>query len=504
MAIYLVAALGLVLSSSGVVASEGGAPKGEAYGAGIDAVADRSDPWPSYGVGNYRPPSTGTFYGKLRLEGRYEWSDAPPGQRDRDSDLYAHLTLGTDGMWLEKLDLRFDGRVSKDIDGSSNPLTSLDPFIDARDVEHEHRFLFEIYTAYARYRAIEDTVDVTVGRQYVTEAEWVHFDGISFNAPRLGGLVSVGGFFGRWVHFYEEFEEKAVGGGHIIVHALPWLDIGLSDIASSDNLFELEVRAQPIEGLLVSPGFRMLDDDLERIYIDIDYWNEDLGLEARASFRRYFSSAETWAFGLTSQDSKFDRVRLRLPEPPASEDYEVAVWKELLPQMLGIEVGVFRKHIRRHRSQTGWEASFWEPWVALDLHPIEGLTIDAKATYADFHRPDVFVDRSDFQRVQEIVFDEEQRAVGEEDYLEIQVGLRYRMQDLFTVGGEYIFREYRAHTPFFDSQRFNANAFRVYARVDIIEGLSARVDYLYDEDLTDEPDGLRKSEAVWASVEYSF
>ncbi|MHC4391893.1 MAG: hypothetical protein ACYS22_11345 [Planctomycetota bacterium] len=467
----------------------------------MDAVADRRDEWPPYGVGNYRPASKGTFYGRFKSEIRYEKADLNSGAsgKDDDLDIYEHLTLGTDGVGLERLDTRFSGRWSKDIDGSRDPLSGADYLIDARDQYHERdRHLFEINTAYARYRAVEDALDVTVGRQHVTEAEWAHFDGIAIDAPRITKLVSFGAFLGRRVHYYGEWDEKAVGGGHVTFHLGDRIDLSLSDVAGEVNVFEAKAHIELAEGLLVIPKIKLIDENFDRLSLDTNYWDDDLGLDLTLNFAAHLTPSDGFEFGHTSADSAF-KERFRIPEPSSYYHIEAIAYKEIVKGLFGVELGLIRHELFKSPKENGWESNYWEPWIGFDLNPIEALHLNAKATYADHHRPSV-------SPVTNGGFREGVRGEGEEHWFEFEFGSRFRLQDLLTLGGGYYYRHFQTHSGLVRGQEFDAHAFNVFGDLDVpeVDGLSLRVEYQWDQDLIDPVEGISRSEAVWASVEYAF
>lgn len=457
-----------------------------------------------------RPDSYGPakLYGRLRTEARYEVARLEGARDEVDLDFYQWLTAGTNGLGLEGLDTRFVGRWSKDLDGAGGSARSGEEvFVDARDRLNERRELFHVYTAYARLRdAGGAPVDVTLGRQSVQEVEWAHFDGASVTARRLGDAVSAGAFVGRRAFLYEELERKAIAGGHVTWHALETVDLVVSDVYYVENTLGLTGRWSPggaLEGLFAAATLRWIDEDLDRAEAALDWISTDLGLEASLEYAREFGGADDdFGFDYTAADGEVERLRIR----PLERSHRVAAraYKRIV-RPFGVYAAIERLEVDRRRDEDAWQnASFWQPSAGADLSgwPIAGLYVEARLTYADFHRP---------APPPGVLFDEPLRGEGERDWFEVFAQVRQRIGRAALVGFEYAYREFDWRSKFTRLRRLDAESFRIYAKLDAgeliaaVRGLSLRVDYWIEEDVPFlDAEDLDRAEGLWAAVEYSF
>jgi hypothetical protein len=449
----------------------------------------------------------GKFYGRLKTELRWESAGLRDAHDQEDLDLYQWLTLGADGLVHPQLDARFVARFSKDLDGAHGVHRGEDVFGDARDdIRDGARDLLQVYTAYARFRDLGGAVDVTAGRQSVHEVEWAHFDGVSFEAKRLGGAVSLGGFFGRRAVLWRDFDEKLIEGGHLTWHALETLDFTVSDVYYVENSLGVRAAWSPkelVEGLLVEAGAKLIDEDLDEVGIAAEWSSADLGLEATLSWKRHFLGVtESFHFDYTWRDRSVER--LNLSDLDGFDDWEARLYKRIV-RPFGVFAGLLRRQVFDHRAESAWEtSSYWQPSGGADLEdwPWYGLRVDGRFTWADFHRPAVPAGA---------VFDEKLRGEGERDWFEVFVEVRQKLGKLALLGFEYTYREFDYRSKFRRERRLPCETFRVYARLDIGEiagaarGLSVRIDYWNEEDdAFVYRERIERAEGVWAAVEYTF
>lgn len=476
---------------------------------GPGAAAARADDNVDSGYGG------GRFYGRLKSELRWENTHVFAAPDAHDLAFYQGVTLGTEKLGLDNLDTRFVGRFARDLDDRFSPLSGRDLFLTPLDTIHSRRELYQVYTAYARLRDVGGAADVTVGRQSVQEIEWAHFDGVSVDAKKLGGAVSVGGFFGRRAVLWEDFSTKLIGGGHVTWHALDWLDFKVSDVMYKRNSLGLSARATAYEDgeqrLYLTEEMKFIGARAARNTVSADYSHDDLGIEAYFAYAREFSGANDFPFSYTIID---DRVRrLNLPTPAAYDDIELRLGKKIV-RPFGVFAGVIRHHLDADQDGA-FEASYWQPSAGADLSewPVQGLYAEVKFTYAGYHRPGVDLVNRPLGPADPsgVVLDDALRGEGERNWFEVSFQVRQKIGKAALVGFEYVYREFDYHSKFQSLQGLSDESFRVFLKVDVgeivhaLHGLSVRVDYWNERDLPFVyEENLKRAEGVWGSVEYAW
>ena len=216
---------------------------------------------------------------------RRDWRDGD----DQDVDQY--FALRTDDLFIPfeesgifqsfKTETAF--RYFKDIDGSppgEEGRGGFDRFDGRQD--------FQLFRMFARVETFSRHLELTLGRQRVSEAEWVHFDG---GTARFRGLEILGreveltAFGGSRVKFYRRSSSShdGVGGGTIDIALGPETRMRFSNVYYLYNTFEAELRQSLRDLGWFAITYRQIKRNAQSVTFDAhaDWRSQNITVDAR-------------------------------------------------------------------------------------------------------------------------------------------------------------------------------------------------------------------------------
>lgn len=408
--------------------------------------------------------------------------------RDQDFDQYVALRLNRlfrsySNSTFQGADFDFSGRYFKDVDGTASGNESLDGFdrLSGRDD-------FQLRTLNTRLSLAEKRVLLTLGRQTIASAEWVHLDGGRVLARGLGLFerpVEIEAFAGSRVSYYSTIDQSFIAGGAVRYFPTEATRLELSNVHYLENSLQAEAfqRFGPsVDGLL---RFRMINEDAESVQLETGYNNLDLGLELDLS---YYGK-----FGLNADDFNFDYTFVERSRKDDDHDYRFNIGdikpfdeitlegrKEIVPD-LGVLLGG-TGHWLRSGSPDVYNSDWYEVWVGADtLHfPFEGLTACVILRYRDTDLPTRTIrSRGTPELFTDVISD------GEPQFLGVELTLEQEFAGRISVGTLFEYRHFDFEGRFLDISGLHAVGTTVYGRYRQSEILSYYLAYSFERDLQD-------------------
>jgi hypothetical protein len=215
---------------------------------------------------------------------------------DSDSDIYTFLSLDVGEAAHDAFNIHVDGRVARDLSGSSDTFGSLD---DSQGDGTRAR----LYNAYVDFH--DDSAELLrVGRQTDYETpEVIYYDGAHFRSVALDGYDShVGTYGGISNHLYESstdgdrlyglyVDSKPWAGGRVrldFLHAEDERTLGSFD----EDLFGLQVW-QKMEDLRLEGSVTRLDNENRDLRVASTWYDTEGDLLVRASYYRLLKEQST-------------------------------------------------------------------------------------------------------------------------------------------------------------------------------------------------------------------
>lgn len=239
-------------------------------------------------------PEKTAWFGSLKVSGTlnssYQFRNF--GGQD-DSDIYEYFALRLRDIVKDRVDGAFSMFWHEDLDGGSTLQGSqlYDPFLDI-DQADGNRFRF--YTGYLDFKGLgfEDS-RLRVGRQFLEDIDYAHFDGASYRFSPLDPL-EVTLFGGRPVTFYSSSQGDAFYGADVRYRFTPQTKVGARYYRYdaepfNDDLAAVEVWHMFTPELQTHAGFSLLDADPYLLQNDWYYRWEEYDFDIVAQVVRLFS-----------------------------------------------------------------------------------------------------------------------------------------------------------------------------------------------------------------------
>ncbi len=430
----------------------------------------------------------------LILAAARELEEAHRGNRDQDVDQYIAIkthdliTPWIDSGYYQGLDTEFSARYFKDIDGTPPGNDSL----DIRDT-FPGREDFQLRTLNARVRLLDEHLEITVGRQYIEAAEWVHIDG---GAVRLIGLegpfekpLEVQVFGGQRVSFYSSIQEEDlfkndVWGATVIYRPSRDTRIEVSDVHYIDNSLRVWIDQRITPLVDVDLVYRQINEDPESVRVDGFFRHGELDLELRLGyFLRFGGDIDDFNFDYTfsdrvpSSDSDHDR-HLNIGDLEAF--HEVSLEGRIgLSEFHGVFAGAIGHWLDDRSDRDVYNTDWYELWAGVDtLHvPWEGLTgrLTVRSVLTDLPRRR-FRDPSDPLFIADTVGD------GEPSFLGVEMLLEQDFARRFSLGTSLEWRLYEYESRYADLDNLHALSVTAFARWRQNSILTYHLDYTYERD----------------------
>lgn len=417
---------------------------------------------------------------------------------DSDQDVDQYVSLRTEDLFipwedsgvLQSFKTETAFRYFKDIDGSP-------PGEEARGGfdRFSGRQAFQLYKMFARVETFSRHLELTLGRQYSTEAEWVHFDGA---AARFRGLQILGreveltGFGGARVKFYSRssVSHDGVGGGSIRVALGEETQLKLSDVYYLRNTFEAELRQGLRDIGWLAVRYRQIGTNAQSVTFDAhaDWRSQSLTVDARY-IAKVGDALDDFYFDFTESSRRRGRSQVeRHFNIGGVEPYDelfLEARKGFL-EHYGIFAGGIAHLLRRGSVEDNYNTDWYEVWAGLDvLHaPWKGLTGRMTVRYVDTDLPRRIVIPDENDLIDGIPNFQPEDAVGdgEPGSLGFEFLLEQDFERLITVGAQAVVRSYDYRSQFARVEDMNATSLGVHARWRPTTRTQWYLAYSYDRD----------------------
>ncbi|MCG3199649.1 MAG: hypothetical protein GHCLOJNM_04173 [bacterium] len=297
---------------------------------------------------------------------RSRWSEG-----ESDQDLYQYWDVEMEELVPGHARGAFSLRLNTDINGRVDHAPGLgeyifdrDPFYsvdDSRDEEY-----VDLYTGYVDlYNGSPANGYLRIGRQYMSEFDWIQVDGVSVNLP-VTSWAKVLGYFGQAVSYYSGHTDDWSGG--IGLELKPsigsrWLfEIHRyeDDIADNDS-WKAEVWQRLWEGAFFHARFRGLDGEARDLWLDVSQYIAPMDLTLFLNYRRLFTNLEDES----RQDSPL--YRSGLLEQNAHNYFSVG-FDKALPCNFGLSGGLDIQRVGDHSQDYG-DRDYEHGNVTLSYYP---------------------------------------------------------------------------------------------------------------------------------------
>ena len=415
---------------------------------------------------------------------------------DQDFDQYFALRVEDlypvkDSKALQAVQGEASFRYFKDIDGSPRGE-------EARDgLDHfSHHEDFQLQTLLARAETLDRHLQLTLGRQFGYEAEWLHFDGATatFRGLQvLGREVELSAFGGSRVTFYPRSASSLDGieGGHVKAWLLENTRLKLSDVYYVDNSFQAELRQDLSRAAWVLLQYRQINEDPHSITFE-----GTVGWLKKA-FTLYFlyigklgRNADDFNFDYTqsarrSRDSDKDRF-FNIGDIEPYDEGTLELRKELSSRF-GVLGGGTLHYLRARDRKNNYNTDWQEAWLGFDLHePFwKGMTGRATARYVHTDLPRRIIRLNADDVIQNGAPDFKPGDItgdGEPSFFGLEFLLEQDFARKVAVGGTAAFRSYDYQSNYVELKGLRAASLSVYARYRMTAATQWLLSYSYDRD----------------------
>lgn len=210
-----------------------------------------------------------------------------------DSDIYEYFSLRLRDIVKDRVDGAFSMYWHEDLDGGSTIQGSewYDPFLD---IDQAYGTRFRFYTGYLDFKGLGfDDSRLRVGRQFLEDIDYAHFDGASYRFSPLDPL-EVTLFGGRPVTFYSSSHGDAFYGADVRYRFTPQTKVGARYYRYdaepyNDDLAAVEVWHMFTPELQTHAEFSLLDADPYLFQNDWYFRWDEYDFDAVAQVVRLFS-----------------------------------------------------------------------------------------------------------------------------------------------------------------------------------------------------------------------
>jgi hypothetical protein len=197
---------------------------------------------------------------------------------DEDSDIYEYWNLRGRDLYDGVLDFYFSGRLSKDIDGTSDSAFD-DSFVSGEG--NDSAWQDQVYQLYATYNDPKHRFRLRLGRQYIDDVGWLHIDGgflKLFEREKISGSL----FFGQPVSYYNSGADNWAGGYALKLRLWKGNKIKLTYVRyeddstdEDDDLSTIDVWQRLGEHIRAHGHLSFLDDRFRMLGGDLFYVSPD-------------------------------------------------------------------------------------------------------------------------------------------------------------------------------------------------------------------------------------
>ncbi len=387
---------------------------------------------------------------------------------DEDQDIDQYLSIRTHNLFTpgrssglyQNFDTELSLRYFRDIDGTPPRTTAVSVF---RKEE------FQLRTLNAKLEMLQRHLELTLGRQYVESAEWVHIDGGKATVRGLGLFdrpVEIEAFAGRRVAFYRTIDRKEIYGGRISY--LPTRDtrIEFANVYYIDNTFRADVFQRITPDWTAFVSYRQINLDPESVRFETTYQDASRGFELRAFYLGKlgeraddFDFDYTFSDRVSGDDADHDR-RFNISDIKPFDDLGLELRQELT-ERCGAFAGGTVHHVRAGGERDAYNTDWYEVWAGLDVNhvPWEGLTGRLTLRYMDTDLP-----RRQLREPDDPLYLVDIVGDGEPDFLSLEFLLEQAFGQEIALGAHVNFRSYSYDSRFASLDNLDALALDGYFR----------------------------------------
>ncbi len=439
---------------------------------------------------------------------------------DSDQDLDQYVSLRTEDLfipWEEsgvfqsfKTETAF--RYFKDIDGSPSGEEARGGFD-----RFDGRQAFQLYKLFARVETFSRHLELTLGRQYANEAEWVHFDGAAgrFRGLQiLGREVELSAFGGSRVTFYSRSSSNhnGVGGGTIRIALGEATQMKLSNVYYLYNTFEAELRQDLSDIGWFAVRYRQIKRAAHSVTIDAhaDWRSQNVTVDARY-VAKVADQVDDFYFDFTQSSLRRggnqSEKHFNIGGIEPYDEFYLEVRKGFL-EHYGVFAGGIAHILRRGSEDDNYNADWYEAWAGLDvLHaPWQGLTGRVTVRYvdADLPRRIVIADENDLIDGIPNFLPEDAVGDGEPSSLGVEFLLEQDFARVVTLGATAVVRSYDYESQFVRVEDMEATSVGAYARWRATSRAQWYLSYSYDRDYEFVNPDLEALHTIRAQFQYRW
>ncbi|MGR3219018.1 MAG: hypothetical protein ACUZ8H_04260 [Candidatus Anammoxibacter sp.] len=424
-------------------------------------------------------------------------------QNDRsDQDLFQNLSLSLGDPEKDKVTWHFFGTFREDIDDSSNtikkeifrrlifprtpikrnPVVSGSPFFSVDD-SIKIGFVARPYEFYADIKDVSLFKSIRVGRQYIREAENLHFDGLKMEFRGFKG-IRFSTFAGVPVHFFESSgsgdfllgssaEFQPIKGSRVKLDYTYVNDNNKNIGDNDDNLFAFHLRQNINKWWNVFVDFSMIDQTARDVEIRSNWIFPAVDLYVNVSVFKQLSVLEDF----TTEFDDFNVITGDyFPYTEYSFNVNKGVWEHF-----NIGVGVNIRELNEDTDEGQFNHEFGHYYLNLSSHdfPFAGSSISVTANLYD----------TDDDEIRSLGFDFRQKAGNK---LTLGVGTFFSLfkRDVLSLPqrdpiAPFTFRAVGRSARFgspFEFERDSVRTLFLNARYDFNKKWKMNIDYEFERD----------------------
>ena len=415
-----------------------------------------------------------------------------------DHDLDQYFSLRTEDLFIpwedsgifQSFGTETAFRYFKDIDGSPQGEAAHAVFEPSSG-----RDAFQLYKLFLRFETFSKHLELTLGRQYVTEAEWVHFDGVTgrFRGLRiLGRDVELTAFGGARVKFYSRSSASrdALGGGTAKIWLGDETRLKFSNVYYLYNTFEAELRQGISEVGWLALRYRQINSAPHSVTLDghLEWAAPRITVDARY-LAKVAGAVDDFYFDYTQsslrRDGRQQETHFNIGGVEPYDEIFLEVRKGFL-ERYGILVGGIAHLLRHPDREDNYNTNWYELWMGLDVHqaPWKGFSGHATLRYVktDLPRRVARLDESALVDGVPNFLPEDALGDGEPSSLGLELLVEQDFERVVSVGAYTVVRSYEYESQFARVEALNATSAGAYVRWRATSRSQWYLSYSYDRD----------------------